>query len=145
VLTKGLAAEMKAGRALWGGVMTPAAPPAALAGPDPDPGGDKVLPDINIVWHAHMFLAPGEGVAPYEVTPELVTVDGAERDCRQVNQRNVRTSRHGSMCRLERSCALWRKAPPRAEPRRRRDVTAPFNARGAATSEPVTIEHGDTQ
>jgi carotenoid cleavage dioxygenase-like enzyme len=74
VLTKGLAAEMKAGRALWGGVMTPAAPPAALAGPDPDPGGDKVLPDINIVRHAHMFLALGEGVAPYEVTPELVTV-----------------------------------------------------------------------
>jgi carotenoid cleavage dioxygenase-like enzyme len=31
VLTEGLAAEMKAGSALWGGVMTPAAPPAALA------------------------------------------------------------------------------------------------------------------
>jgi carotenoid cleavage dioxygenase-like enzyme len=31
-------------------------------------------PDINIVRHANMFLALGEGVAPYEVTPELVTV-----------------------------------------------------------------------
>jgi hypothetical protein len=48
--------------------MTPAAPPG-----DPDPGGDKVLPD-NIVRYAHMFLALGEGIAPYEVTPELVTV-----------------------------------------------------------------------
>jgi carotenoid cleavage dioxygenase-like enzyme len=82
VLTKGLAAEIRAGRALWGGIMTPAAPPPALAGPDVnpdvdpdvDPGGDKVLPDINIVRHAHRFLALGEGVAPYEVTPELATV-----------------------------------------------------------------------
>jgi Retinal pigment epithelial membrane protein len=88
VLTKGLAAEMKAGRALWGGVMTPAAPPAALAGPDPDPGGDKVLPDINIVRHAHMFLALGEGVAPYEVTPELVTVGRYDSFARLCHLRN---------------------------------------------------------
>ncbi len=74
VLTKGLAAEIRAGRALWGGIMTPAAPPPELAGPDPDPGGDKVLADINIVRHAHRFLALGEGVAPYEVTPELATL-----------------------------------------------------------------------
>lgn len=74
VLTKGLEAEIRAGRALWGGIMTPASPPAALAGPDPDPEGYKVLPDINIIRHAHRFLALGEGVAPYEVTPELATI-----------------------------------------------------------------------
>jgi carotenoid cleavage dioxygenase-like enzyme len=74
VLTKGLAAEIRAGRALWGGIMTPAVPAPALAGSDTDPGGDKVLPDINIVRHAHKFLALGEGVAPYQVTPDLATV-----------------------------------------------------------------------
>jgi len=73
VLTRGLEAEMRAGRALWGGFMTPVGPPADLAGSDADPEG-KVLPDINIVQHAHRFLALGEGVAPYEVTPELATV-----------------------------------------------------------------------
>jgi carotenoid cleavage dioxygenase-like enzyme len=74
VLTRGLAAEIRAGRALWGGIMTPTAPPPELAGPDMDPGGDKVLPDVNIVRHAHRYLALGEGVAPYRVTPELATV-----------------------------------------------------------------------
>jgi carotenoid cleavage dioxygenase-like enzyme len=74
VLTKGLKAEIRAGRALWGGVMTPATPPADLAGPDQDPGGDKALPDINIVRHGHRFLALAEGTAPYEVTAELATV-----------------------------------------------------------------------
>ncbi len=74
VLTKGLQAEIRAGRALWGGLMTPATPPADLAGPDQDQGGDKVLPDINIIRHAHRFLALAEGPAPYEVTPGLATV-----------------------------------------------------------------------
>ncbi len=73
VLTKGLAAEIRAGRALWGGLMTPVSPPADLAGPDPDPEG-KLLPDINIVRHAHKFLALGEGVPPYEMTGELATL-----------------------------------------------------------------------
>ena len=74
VLTKGLKAEMRAGRALYGGLMTPAVPSAELAGPDPDPEGFKLLPDINIVRHAHRFLALAEGTAPYEVTKELDTV-----------------------------------------------------------------------
>ena len=74
VLTKGLQAEIRAGRALWGGLMTPVRPPASLAGPDQDPGGDKLLPDINIVRHAHRFLALAEGNAPYEITGDLATV-----------------------------------------------------------------------
>jgi hypothetical protein len=74
VLTKGLQAEIRAGRALWGGLMTPAAPPAELAGPDQDPEGYKALPGINIVRHSHRFLALAEGTAPYEMTPGLATV-----------------------------------------------------------------------
>jgi carotenoid cleavage dioxygenase-like enzyme len=74
VMTKGLKAEISAGRALYGGLMTPAVPPAEFAGPDPDPEGFKLLPDINIVRHAHRFLALAEGTAPYEVTKELDTV-----------------------------------------------------------------------
>jgi carotenoid cleavage dioxygenase-like enzyme len=73
VLTKGLQAEMRAGRALWGGLLTPANPPASLVGPDQDPEGDKLLPGINIIRHAHRFLALGEGTAPYEIGEGLVT------------------------------------------------------------------------
>jgi carotenoid cleavage dioxygenase-like enzyme len=74
VLTKGLQAEIHAGRALWGGLMTPAMPPASLVGPDQDPEGDKLLPGINIIRHAHRVLALGEGTAPYEITDELATI-----------------------------------------------------------------------
>ena len=74
VLTKGLKAEIRAGRALWGGLMTFAVPPADLVGPDQDPEGDKLLPGINIVRHAHRFLALAEGTAPYEMTAGLATV-----------------------------------------------------------------------
>ncbi|HUC16791.1 MAG TPA: carotenoid oxygenase family protein [Acetobacteraceae bacterium] len=74
VVTKGLQAEIRAGRALWGGILTPTMPPAALVGPDQDPEGDKLLPGINIVRHAHRLLALGEGTAPYEMTGELATI-----------------------------------------------------------------------
>jgi carotenoid cleavage dioxygenase-like enzyme len=74
VLTKGLQAEIRAGRALWGGLSTPIVPPASLVGPDQDPEGDKVLPGINIIRHAHRVFALGEGTAPYEMTEGLVTI-----------------------------------------------------------------------
>jgi carotenoid cleavage dioxygenase-like enzyme len=74
IMTRGLRAEIRAGRALWGGLMTPAQPPAELAGPDQDPEGDKLLPGINVIHHARRFLALAEGTAPYEITPELATV-----------------------------------------------------------------------
>jgi carotenoid cleavage dioxygenase-like enzyme len=73
VLTKGLQAEMRTGRALWGGLLTPTIPPNSLVGPDQDPEGDKLLPGINIIRHAHRFLALGEGTAPYEIGEGLVT------------------------------------------------------------------------
>ena len=74
VLTKGLRAEIRAGRALWGGLMTPATPSAELAGPDQDPEDYKLLPDINIIRHGHRFLALAEGTPPYEMTDKLDTV-----------------------------------------------------------------------
>jgi carotenoid cleavage dioxygenase-like enzyme len=73
VMTKALAAEVRAGKALWGGVMDPVAPPPELAGPDPDPEG-KLLPDIHVVRHAGRYLALAEATPPYEVTADLETV-----------------------------------------------------------------------
>ncbi len=73
VMTKGLEAEIRAGRALWGGVMTMATPPDEIAGSDQDPEGYKLLPGINIVRHAHRFLALAEGTAPYELSADLAT------------------------------------------------------------------------
>jgi carotenoid cleavage dioxygenase len=73
VMTKGLEAEIRAGRALWGGVMTMTTPPEELAGPNQDPEGYKLLPGINVLRHAHRFLALGEGTAPYELSADLTT------------------------------------------------------------------------
>lgn len=79
VMTKGLQAEVRAGRALWGGVMTPIAPDAELAGDlDPSPDGGKLLLDINVIRHAGRYLALGEGVQPYELTPELASVGACD-------------------------------------------------------------------
>jgi carotenoid cleavage dioxygenase-like enzyme len=75
VQTNGLRAEEKAGRALFGGIMTPALVDQSLLGPDPDPGWPiKLDAFINIVRHAGHYLALEEGTPPYEVSPELETV-----------------------------------------------------------------------
>ncbi len=74
VLTKGLQAEIRAGRALWGGIMTPSSPAPNVAGADQDPEGSKLLPDINTIQHGHRLLALAEGTAPYELTAQLATV-----------------------------------------------------------------------
>ena len=75
VLTSSLRAEMAAGRALFGGMMTPALVDMKLLGPDPDPGWPiKLDAFINIVRHAGSWLALPEGLPPYEVTAELETV-----------------------------------------------------------------------
>jgi carotenoid cleavage dioxygenase len=75
VQTNGLRAEEKAGRALFGGIMTPALVDQGLLGPDPDPGWPiKLDAFINIVRHAGRYLALEEGTPPYEVSQELDTV-----------------------------------------------------------------------
>ena len=55
VLTSGRQAEIRADRALWGGLM----PPDELAGPDRDPDGFKSTPGINIIRHAHRSPTAG--------------------------------------------------------------------------------------
>jgi carotenoid cleavage dioxygenase-like enzyme len=75
VQTNGLRAEERAGRALYGGLMTPAFVDQGLLGPDPDPGWPvKLDAFINIVRHAGHYLALEEGTPPYEVSPELETI-----------------------------------------------------------------------
>jgi carotenoid cleavage dioxygenase-like enzyme len=75
VWTNGLRAEERAGRALYGGIMTPAFVDQGLLGPDPDPGWPiKLDAFINVVRHADRYLALEEGTPPYEVSPELDTI-----------------------------------------------------------------------
>ena len=75
VETRGLQAEERAGRALFGGLMTPAFVDPSVLGPDPDPGWPiKLDAFINIVRHAGRYLALEEGTPPYEVTDALETV-----------------------------------------------------------------------
>jgi len=72
VRTPSIAAEERAGRALWGGVMTPVMPSPAEA---PEMHGMyKDLPDINVVHHAGRLLALAEGARPFEMTPKLATL-----------------------------------------------------------------------
>jgi carotenoid cleavage dioxygenase len=72
VRTPSIAAEERAGRALWGGVMTPVMPPPEEAGELN--GQYKDLPDINVVRHGGRLLALAEGGRPFEMTPQLATV-----------------------------------------------------------------------
>lgn len=75
VRTNSLRAEERAGRALFGGLMTPAFADIGLLGPDPDPGWPvKLDAFINVVRHAGHYLALAEGAPPYELSPELETV-----------------------------------------------------------------------
>lgn len=75
VRTKGMAAEERAGRSLYGGLMTPAFVDLAMLGPDPDPGWPfRLDPFVNVVRHGGRYLALEEGTPPYEITDELETV-----------------------------------------------------------------------
>lgn len=75
VTTAGLAAEERAGEALFGGLMTPAFVDQSLLGSDPDPGWPTKLDAfVNVVHHAGRYLALEEGMPAYEVTAELDTV-----------------------------------------------------------------------
>lgn len=75
VRTAGFAAERRAGRALFGGLMTPSFVDASQLGTDPDPGWPfKLDTFINVVRHAGHLLALGEGVPPYELDGALGTV-----------------------------------------------------------------------
>ncbi|MET0626992.1 MAG: carotenoid oxygenase family protein [Acidimicrobiia bacterium] len=75
VRTRGMEAEERAGKAIFGGLMTPAFVDQSLLGPDPDPGWPTKLDAfINIVRHDGHWLALEEGTPAYEVSPELETI-----------------------------------------------------------------------
>ena len=75
VQTNGLKAEERAGKALFGGLMTPSFVDQSLLGPDPDPGWPyKINAFINVIRHDGRYLALDEGTLAYEVTDELGTV-----------------------------------------------------------------------
>jgi carotenoid cleavage dioxygenase-like enzyme len=78
VVTRGLAAERRAGRALYGGTFTPFQPDPARLGADGDPNPFKNWANMNVVRHCGRVLALSDGGVPYELTAELATV--GERD-----------------------------------------------------------------
>jgi carotenoid cleavage dioxygenase-like enzyme len=73
VQTEALRAEEKAGRALWGGLMTGYCPDASEVGPELA-GQPKALPDINVVRHGGRLLALAESDCPYCLSPVLETL-----------------------------------------------------------------------
>jgi carotenoid cleavage dioxygenase-like enzyme len=74
VMSRRLRAETAAGRALWGGLVTPSMPPASPLVPDPTENDYRLQPSINIVYHGHRLLALSECAVPYELTAGLDTV-----------------------------------------------------------------------
>jgi carotenoid cleavage dioxygenase-like enzyme len=72
VRTPALEAEEKAGRALWGGIMSPL-PTADQVGPELA-GTVRDLPDINVVRHGGKLLALAESANPFCLGPDLSTV-----------------------------------------------------------------------
>jgi carotenoid cleavage dioxygenase len=70
VVTRDLAAERRAGRALYGGLLNPVVPDV----PDADPDPFKNFSNTSVVSHAGKLLSLWEGGAPYEITPELGTL-----------------------------------------------------------------------
>lgn len=74
VMTRGLKAERRAGRAIYGGLMRPIRPDPALIGPDGDHSPSKNLANTSIVHHGGKYLALWEGGLPYELSRELDTL-----------------------------------------------------------------------
>jgi carotenoid cleavage dioxygenase-like enzyme len=78
VRTPSIAAEERAGRALWGGVLTPTMPKPEDA---PEMKGQyKDLPDINVVRHGGRLLALAEGARQFALTDRLATVGPCDFD-----------------------------------------------------------------
>lgn len=73
VRTPSMAAEEKAGHALWGGVMTPIVPSADVVGPELAAKPFRDMPDIHIVRHGGRLLALSEGDQPFALNDDLRT------------------------------------------------------------------------
>ncbi|HEX5314235.1 MAG TPA: carotenoid oxygenase family protein [Gammaproteobacteria bacterium] len=73
VATPGLAAERRAGRAIYGGVAKPFPVAPSLVGPGGDPGPLKNGAFIHVVGHGGRMYAMWEGGTVREITRELET------------------------------------------------------------------------
>lgn len=74
VETKGLIAEKKAGKALYGGIRKPIPTDPKLVGKNGDPGPVKDGAFIHIIQHAKQYIALHETNEAYEVTADLKTI-----------------------------------------------------------------------
>lgn len=74
VKTKGLLAEQRVGRAIYGGIMHLVPPDPKLIGPNGDPGPFKDGAFIHIIEHANHYLAMWESGPAYEVDINLNTL-----------------------------------------------------------------------
>ena len=73
VKTKGLKAEQRAGRALYGGLFNPGPIDPSLVGPDGDPGPIKNVANTSVIQHGGHILALFEGGLPYDLSSDLET------------------------------------------------------------------------
>jgi carotenoid cleavage dioxygenase len=74
VCTRGLAAERRAGHAIYGGLMRPIPVDPALVGADGDPGPFKNGAFISVLRHGGHLLALSEAMTSYEMTMDLDTI-----------------------------------------------------------------------
>jgi len=74
VLTAGLKAERRAGRAIYGGLFKQIPPDPRFVPPDGDPSPAKKVANTHVIRHAGRYLALREDDLPYELTHELETV-----------------------------------------------------------------------
>lgn len=74
VRTRGLEAERRAGRAIYGGLMRPVPVDPALIGPHGEPGMFKTGAYVSVLRHAGHLIALNEASPAYEMTMELDTI-----------------------------------------------------------------------
>lgn len=74
VETRGLAAERRAARALYGGLLTPFMPDTSRVGAEGDASPFKNVANTNVIRHCGRVFALGEGGLPYELAADLSTV-----------------------------------------------------------------------
>ncbi|MCH9769663.1 MAG: carotenoid oxygenase family protein [Gammaproteobacteria bacterium] len=72
VLTEGLQAERRAGRAIYGGIQKPVIPDPKFAGANADPFKNGAF--VSVIRHANKYLALLEACPAYEINRELETL-----------------------------------------------------------------------
>ncbi|MCR0981482.1 carotenoid oxygenase family protein [Roseomonas populi] len=94
VRTRGLAAERRAGRALYGSLFHPVPVDPALLGEDGEPGPIKTGAFINVLQHGGHLIAFGEAQPAYEMTMELDTIGEWTAGTGEVVEMGAHNRRH---------------------------------------------------